>query len=541
MTDTLHTASASFSTMPELLESWAQRQPEKLAVVSDRGELTYAQLARGVQEIATGLTRAGVRRGDAVGLVMPNGWQWVAACLGIMHAGAVCVPINTWYKNDEIQTAIVKTKIRLLVGQRKFYGTDYGAVLDDVASKAAASDADFVGIRYWHPDASLPEGFESSSGNRIDHPVCDAEDPGLYVFTSGSSAEPKAVVLRQGLLAVNGFEIGRHMEIRPDDRVWFANPMFFSYGCANALPMALAHGLTFCVQERFEPDAAGTFIEKHQCTVFYGLGPVARALVGARIPERYDISSLRTGSTGFSADDKRLVVEKLDIPGICSAYGLTEAYGHSSVSFSSDPIDIKLSTQGRVLSTQRIRILDSDGATILRGATGRWGEIQISGAVTTGYLNDESANATSFTDDGWFRTGDLGFLDADGLVHYAGRIKEIVKVNGITVSPAEVEGILHASELVSEAYCFGWQPPGFNDEVLCAALVLTEQARDVSDLDATLRTWMRQRAASYKVPAVFRVLEPGTVPTTATGKISKRLIGELYLSDSRVSRVGGQR
>jgi fatty-acyl-CoA synthase len=195
-----------------------------------------------------------------------------------------------------------------------------------------------------------------------------------------------------------------------------------------------------------------------------------------------------------------------------------------------DNANVLVHTQGTALPTQTIRCADLEsGKPIAVGTSERLGEIQLRGAVTPGYLDNDEANAASFTTDGWFRTGDLGWLDSDGRLHFAGRLKEVAKINGITVSPAEVEDFVAQHPDVEDAYVFGWAS-GSGDEQLCCAVVFATRPDSSDDqLAATLTQWLRQRISSYKIPTSFVFLDAEKVPTTSTGKINKRLIGEQFI------------
>ena len=216
-------------------------------------------------------------------------------------------------------------------------------------------------------------------------PAAEAADA-LVVFTSGSSAAPKAVRLTQGGLVRTGYAIGERQGVSAGDDYWFASPLFFVFGCANALPNALTHAATLCVQERFEAASALEFIERHRCTVYYGVGPVTRALAGCEDLPRRDISSLRTGTANATPEDLRLAIEVLGVQQVCNAYGLTESYGHSTITAHTDPTDVRTSSQGTVLPTQQLRIV-ADGAV---APTDVAGEIQIRGLITP----DTSATST---------------------------------------------------------------------------------------------------------------------------------------------------
>jgi fatty-acyl-CoA synthase len=217
------------------------------------------------------------------------------------------------------------------------------------------------------------------------------------LFTSGSSAEPKAVPLTQAGLVTNAHAVGQRQGVVPGDRFWLVSPLFFVFGCANAIPNALTHAATLCVQERFDAAHALEYIERHRCTVYYVVAPITRALAACPELDKRDISSLRSGTANATPDDLRLAIDVLGVEEVCNAFGMTEGYGHSTITSHRDPRDVRINSQGRPLPTQQMRIVSPDGDVLPPHEVG---EIQIRGAVTPGYLDDPQLNATAFDGDG---------------------------------------------------------------------------------------------------------------------------------------------
>jgi fatty-acyl-CoA synthase len=345
----------------------------------------------------------------------------------------------------------------------------------------------------------------------------------LVLFTSGSTARPKTVALRHDGLVRNGHAMATRQHLVPGDRLWIASPFFFGYGCANALPVALTHAVTLCLQERVDGDAALEFIERERCTVYYGLGPANHILRAASSFGRRDISSLRTGTTGMSTEDKRVALVDLGISGVCSVYGLTEAYGHSTMTDADDPLEVKLRTIGTILPTQEIRITDDDGSPCPAGTTG---EIELRGCVIDSYLGMPEVDAETFRPGGWFRTGDLGVLDDAGYLTFVGRRKEMMKIKGINVAPAEVEDLLADHDAIEQVHVVG-ASDGAGGEQIVAFVVPRQATGDHDQLAARLGSHIRGRAASYKMPDRYVPLTPEEIPVTATGKVSRRGLREL--------------
>lgn len=513
-------------TITELLAALSRHAGDTEAVVGPEGRVTYAELHARCERLARALVAWGLRPGDRVGVYLPNGLRWVVAMLGAHLAGLDVVPVNTWYRSSELAYVEQKARIRLFLTEGKLFGR---SVSDDL--KVAGLDPHFrpgsaksLGTLYWSFDSDLPVEVDDAAAGAGPLPGAEPDDIALILFTSGSTANPKPVPLRHSALVRSGRALGARQHIQPGDRIWFAAPLFFGYGCSNALPVALAHAATICIEERVAGDESLAFIERERCTVYYGLATATRILVNAPSFGRHDISSLRTGTTGFTAEDKRLVIETLGVREVCSVYGMTEAYGHSTMTEAGDPLDVVLTTQGRVLPTQEIRTVDETGAVL---PPGRSGEIQLRGCVTTGYLDSPDLNEAAFTGDGWFRTGDLGWLDDEQRLHFVGRLKEVMKIKGINISPAEVEEVVAVHPQVNQVYVFSVVDPSGEDVIGC---VVVPRA-PVEDRDAfigELRAHVRSQAASYKVPAQFLIVGNDQLPTTATGKVSKMLLKEQF-------------
>ncbi|SFN59697.1 fatty-acyl-CoA synthase [Pseudonocardia ammonioxydans] len=496
------------TTLPEVVDLRAATDPDSEAVVAPEGRLTWAELADRVRTLADSLTGGGVAPGDRIGVLLPNGLRWIVSALAVQHAGATVVPINTWYRSAEIAHVLDEAGVALVVTDESVFGRDALAEL-----AAAGRPSTLV----WRTDEPLPATGPSGT---VPSTAPGARPDGLaYVlFTSGSTSRPKPVPLRHDRLLRNATEIGRRQHLVAGDRLWISAPFFFGYGCSNALPVALVHGVTLCVEERPAGDTSLEFIERERCTVYYGFGPTTRNLLAAPGFGRYDLSTLRTGTTGFTREDRRLVLTELGVGGICSVYGLTEAYGHSTMTEAGDPPETVLGTAGRVLDSQEIRIVDDESRVV---PTGDSGEIELRGCVIDGYLGDPALGEGAFRAGGWLRTGDLGTLDEDGRLNVVGRRKEMLKVKGINIAPVEVEELLCSHPGVDQAFVVGIEDDLGSEQMVAAVI---PRGAPPADLAARLDVHVRERAASYKVPARIEVVDQADIPLTDTGKFSKRLL-----------------
>lgn len=513
-------------TFPAALASLREQYGEQEAVIAPEGRATFAEFAERCDAIAGILSAAGLRPGDRIGILLPNGLRWLAATVGAQQAGLVAVPINTWYRATELAHVIGTAGLRMVVTDRHIFGREILTDLADAGfgavhqpSRVDATGDGYLGILLWPADQDLPPGALQGPAPEV---VVTRDDVALILFTSGSTGMPKAVPLRHGPLFRNGREVARRMRMRAGDRLWIATPFFFGFGCENALPAAWTHGVTLCLQERVDGDAALRMIEQERCTVYYGLATTTRTLLAAPSYGSRDLSSLRTGMVGLGqAEGVR-------------AYGLTETYGFVTTTDADDPAGVARSSYGRPLPTQQVRIVDDQNAPCPAGVVG---QVELRGCVMDGYLDAAELNAATFTTDGWFRTGDLGSLDNEGRFHFVGRWKEMMKINGIRVAPAEVETILAEHPDIDQVHVTGMTDATGEERIGCAVVPVKPLggAADEADLITRLTAHVRDRSASYKVPAHFLILEADAVPVTDTGKFSRRALRSLF--ESRTQRT----
>jgi HIP---CoA ligase len=508
------------ATTPAVLAAVAEVFPDKPFVIADDGELTYAAAAAMCADVAVGLTSLGLEPGERVGILLPNGIRWCAALIGAHAAGLCVVPLNTWYRRDELVAVARRARLRSVITQTEIFG------FESVAAVTGIDVPGYLGPLPWPARAPLPTPLpapysRSDPSLALRNSPVREDDDAMVLFTSGSSAAPKAVRLTHNAMIRNAHAVGERQGVRAGDRFWFASPLFFVFGCANALPNALTHAATLCLQEKFDAESALEFIERHRCTVYYGVAPVTRALAASSSLHEHDISSLRTGTANATPEDLRIAIDVLGVREVCNAYGMTEGYGHSTITAHDDPAEIRINSQGSALPTQELRIV-ADGVV---GVVDTPGDIQIRGAITPGYLDEDDSGTVDIDGDGWFTTGDLGMVDGHGILRYLGRKDEMMKVKGVNISPLEIEMLLAQHGMVDQAFVFGVATASGDQSVGCA-LVSSVAPGQRKQLVRDVQAWVRDRAASYNVPRTVCILAAGDLPLTPTGKVSKRLLKE---------------
>ncbi|MCW2584077.1 MAG: Long-chain-fatty-acid--CoA ligase [Klenkia sp.] len=515
------------TTLPELLRVTAAGTPDAPALVTGGTRWTYAQLSAEVDLAADVLAGLGVGPGDTVALLAPNTASWVPVSFGAMALGARVDAFNTWVKAYDLEHLLASSAASVLVLADRVRGSDLLAELESLLPELT----DTADGR-WHSDRFPALRHVVVLGDRVSagalswtalaaaatpttrEPVARAEDPAFVLYTSGSTSRPKAVPLCHRDLVLNGFHIGERMGVTAADRVWFGSPLFWSFGCANALMNAMSHGACFVLQEQFTPQDAAALMAAEQVTVAYLLPSMVDALVGAVAEQVRAVGSLRTGATIGRPEEVRRAVVDLGITGMCNVYGATETYGNCCVTDHRMPLEARVTTQGPPLPGVEVRVIGADGEVLPAGEPG---EMQVRGRVTPGYLGDDDATAAAFTPDGWYRTGDRMVVDDEGVVSFVSRTSDMIKTSGINVSPAEVESFLASHPDVVEVTVLGAPHPS-RDEVVVAFVV----ARTADLTAADLIAWCRDRVAGYKVPWVAAVVDE--LPRTGTGKLARRTL-----------------
>jgi fatty-acyl-CoA synthase len=519
------------ATLSALLDEQVEARGERTALVDAERAVTYRELRDRADRVAGGLAELGVESGDAVAILMENRVEWVEAMFGAMRLGASVVGVSTWAEPRELRYYLSHSGADAVVATASFVGTDFASRLADLLGYESApvgglDDEAFpnldavVLLGADRPGAATFDSLAASEPVEYDGDPNDADDRALLLYTSGSTSKPKGVPLLHGGVVENGYQIGERMHLTPEDRFWLASPLFWSYGSANALCAMLTHGASAVLQSPFDPAVAVELAAEHDCTVYYGMANMARAMVESDGFDR-EALSFRTGTTIGPPEDVAFTMDELGVPELTNVYGSTETYGNCAVTDCELPREVRLRTQGEPLPGQEIVIKDPDtGERLERGEVG---EIRVGGRVTPGYYNDPEKTREAFDDEGYLKMGDLGRLDEDGRVQYRGRLKNVVKTGGINVSSLEVEEFLLEHPAVEQAYVVGLDDAE-KGEVVAAAVV---PRRGATLTESEVRDHCRGLSA-YKRPTRIVITSADAVPETDTGKIKRAALTALF-------------
>ena len=534
----------SFTTVPAMFEDMAIRRAEAPAVIDERHIVSYRELDALSLEVARSLLALGVESGDHVACLMRNRAEWIACFLASARIGAVFVPLNTWYKQAEIRWTLRHTGARVTISEPDFLGHDYAREFEEIEpalTHCAPGETQGDGVPEMRTLVYLGEPRRGAFGwndflelgrdtphERVAQRTAavSPSDRLLVLYTSGSTAEPKGVILPHGGVTGNGYGIGDRRGIVADDIIWLGSPLFYGLGATNALPVSLAHGSCLLVQDRFDAELAISRIETHQASVYYGMSNMTRQIYEAPGFSRDRVASLEKGTTGIERDERRIVLEELRVTGATCSYGATETCGNCLGGFPDDPSEIKLTTCGKLLPGFDAVVVDPATGEPL--ATGQPGLLKVRGNIALGYLNNPTETEAAFDGDGFYATGDLGAFDADGYFHYGGRLKEMIKTGGINVAPAEVESLITSHPAVSEAFVVG-VPDSARGESIVAFVVA---GRSLTESD--VQGHVRGLAAAFKVPGRVVFIAADEVPRTASGKVPKQQFKSRALTEISV-------
>ena len=499
------TPNASPTTLLDLL----RRIPgDRTAIVlpEQNIRITYKGLRDQVDAVAADLAALGISRGDRVGIALPNGLPTIVCFLAASMAGTAA-PLNPGYREDEFRFYLEDTAARLLL------------LPPTGAEEARRAAGDRVPVVSVDMDAAGTVRLSGTLQGRTFAPPA-VDDTALVLHTSGSTGRPKRVPLAHANLSISARNVADTYGLNADDVALCVMPLFHVHGLVASTLATFATGGTVVVPSKFNPLSFWNVVRDHHVT-WYSAVPTIHQLLLARVKPgsakpagAEGLRFIRSCSASLAPQVMHDLESAFGAP-VLEAYGMTEA-AHQ---MSSNPLPPSARKPGSVGpgTGVGISIMNAEGQHL---KTGERGEVVIKGPnVIQGYENNPEANATSFVD-GWFRTGDQGFLDGDGYLTLVGRLKELINRGGEKISPREIDEVLLAHPSVAEAVAFGVSHPTWGEEV-AAAVVLRDP---VSESD--LLAYCRERLADFKRPKQIHITD--VIPRTATGKIQRRLVAEAF-------------
>jgi acyl-CoA synthetase (AMP-forming)/AMP-acid ligase II len=503
----------SAQTIPAVVEAAAEKHGDRVAVVDGDTSVTYAELLEQAQTFGAALAARGVEPGDRVAIWAPNGYRWIVAVLGLWHAGAVLVPINTRFKGAEAADLLERSRASTIVTVTDFLGTDYTALLADADLPRLRTTVLAEGDAWSMFMASATPAGRDEAARRA--AALRPDDPADILFTSGTTGRPKGVVQTHAKTLHVATDWAAMTGITEDDRYLMVNPFFHMFGLkAGILPCVVA-GVSMLPEPAFDVDRALARVAAEQVTVLPGPPTLYQSILDHPDRDRHDLSSLRvavTGAADIPVELIRRIHDELPFSTVMAGYGLTESGTVAATSRDDDPETIA-TTVGRPRPGVELRIVDGKGVEV---GGGEPGEIVVRGpSVMAGYFEDPDATAAALSDDGWLHTGDLGVVGGDGCLRIVGRLKDMFIVGGFNVYPAEIENALLRHPDIQQAAVIGVRDARLGE--VGAAFVVLRPGATTTGPDIV--EWSRREMANYKAPRTVEILD--ALPTNATGKVLK--------------------
>jgi fatty-acyl-CoA synthase len=547
----------SEATIGRLLRDTVERFPDRPAVVfCEQGiRWTWHEFAREVDVLAAGLVSLGIARGERVGIWSPNRVEWLMTQFATARIGAILVNINPSYRLGELEYALNKSGCTAIVSAEHFKTSMYLEMLQALAPELAdARPGELRAARLPHLrtvirmcDAQTPGMLTFSELVEMGRIALDqmspdaigaslsAHDPINIQFTSGTTGSPKGATLTHRNVVNNARHIAMAMRLTEADSLCIPVPLYHCFGMVLAVLACVSVGAQMVFPgEAFDPGATLAAVAQEHCTALHGVPTMFIAELDHPEFDKFDLTSLRTGIMAGSPcpiETMKRVVARMHLSEITIAYGMTETSPVSFQSSTTDPLDKRTSTVGRIQPHLEAKVVDEAGQTVPVGVTG---ELWARGySVMLGYWDDEARTREAIVG-GWMRTGDLATIDVDGYCDIVGRLKDMLIRGGENIYPREIEEFLFGHAKIQNVQVFGVPDPKYGEEV-CAWIVLRSGVRMTEE---EVREYCRGQIAHYKVPRYIRFVDD--MPMTVTGKAQKfvmreRMIEELELAPPKTS------
>jgi fatty-acyl-CoA synthase len=518
-------------TIGEFLEEIADANPRHDAIVHTAKGVRYdfRRLSQEIDRSARGFIKKGINAGDKVGLWAHNSPEWLLSFLGLTKIGAITVPIDPNATGENLHFILEQSESRGLIigadsGNKKFAETAL-AVKRNIPSLEfifVFGDPSSEDITPWTELLALAAEVDDSVLAEMAAAV-HAGDPMAIMYTSGTTGQPKGVVLDH-LGLINKSMVGTERQgITSEDRLCLFFPLFHMMGNTCIALAGLLRGAALIIPcETFDPPEVLQAISQENCTAVYGSPSMLIALIDHPEFQKEGWTTVSRGIIGGAPcpiELMRRIVEDIGVSEITVAYGITETSSWITMTHPDDPIELRVSTIGTPLPCNDVKIVDPGTGEEL--APNQQGELCTRGYLMKEYYKMPAATAAAVDKEGWFHTGDLGEMDEQGYVRITGRLKDVIVRDGVNIYPVEVEEVIYQLPEISEAQVFGFPHPQKGQEVAAwvklkegAELSLDRIARHVNTL-LPKEKWPRH----YKVVTGF--------PMTGSGKIQKFRLAEM--------------
>ena len=542
-------------TVGSLLDDMARRFPDNEALIyHERGlRYTYKQFNDACRQIAKGLLRLGIKKGDNIAIWAYNVPEWVLLQFASAKIGAILVTVNTSYKSAELEYILEQSDSNSLFMVDSFKDTNYVETLNSVVPELAASapgtlnaaklpflkniiyigGATPAGMINFDSIIKLGEDIPDECLNAIEATL-DCHETINMQYTSGTTGFPKGVMLTHYNIVNNGFNIGECMKLSEKDRLCIPVPFFHCFGCVLGVMACVTHATTMVPVEIFDPLKVLQTIEKEKCTAVHGVPTMFIAELEHPDFKNFDLTTLRTGIMAGSncpIEVMKKVNSDMHASEITIAYGQTESSPVITQTRTDDALELRVATVGRSLPDVETKIVDIETNETL--PPGKQGELCTRGYhVMKGYYKMPEETARAIDSENWLHTGDLAIMDENGYCKITGRIKNMIIRGGENIYPREIEEFLYTHPKVSDIQVYGVPDKKYGEQVMAAVIL----KKGMTMTEDEVRDFCRNKIANYKIPKYVTFVDG--YPMTASGKIQKFKMREMAIKELQLEDPG---
>ena len=536
-------------TMIDVLDESVEKYPNNVALIYKGRELTYADLNQQVDMLAKSLIKLGIQKGDHISIWLPNSLEWIICKFAIIKAGAVMIPINTRYKLQEAEYILSQSDSNTLFMKDSFLNIDFVSMIKEICPEINSSRAGKLtskrlpklknvillsekeepGFFKYSEFIESTEEYEQDDALQIIKEVVNPSDIVNIQYTSGTTGEPKGAMLTHRIL-ISSYAITQIQKLTEEDRIILSLPLFHCFANLNGLLPFIISGGSVVIMDAFDPEEQMSLIERHKCTVVYGVPTMFTMMLNHPKFDSFDLTSLRTGIIGGSPSPVRLIKDTIEVLGVnelTTVYGMTENSCCIFVTRIGESEEVIATTVGKPFPLVEAKVVDVDTKDL--ALPGQSGIVFVKGPyVMEGYYNKPDETREAIDSDGWLNTGDIGMIDKNGNLVLTGRYKDLIMPGGENVSPAEVENIIFEHPAVKEVQVIGVPDERLSEAVMAYIIPKEEMQCTAQEIVDFCKT----RIANFKVPKYVQFVD--AFPLTPTGKIQKfklreQAIKELHL------------
>ena len=524
------------ASIPELL-AIRRGAPDGKFLITDDERLSFAEADTASLELADALLASGVGKGTRVGILFPNCAQWLISWLAAARIGALTVPLSTFAPGGELARLLRHTDVQVVLMGQSIAGRDLVERMQDAlpsltdgGAVIAAPEAPYLRRVYVWPECDRPWAAPWPRTESVASLACLAEaevgpaDELVVVSTSGTTALPKSVVHTHGSLVRHAYILARHRGVTSTDRIYSPMPFFWVGGLTMVVLQALSTGAAILAQDVFEAGSTLALLERERATFISCWAQASQAMADHPDFAKRDLSRVRGGTLlqALPADRRTSDLELMP-----NLLGMTETGGpHTVVEVPDTPLPPELRGSFGIPLPGVVQHRIVDPASGVDATPSQEGEIQVRGLILMNGIYKQERHEV-FGADGWYATGDRGWFDNAGHLHFTGRASTLIKTAGSNVSPAEVEAVLDSMPEVLHSFVVALPHP-VRGQVVGAAVVPTNGAR--LSVEAIV-AHARRNLSTFKVPTVIRLIAENDLPMLPTGKIDRQGLVRVLTTD----------